>query len=140
MATTFPFPVSPTVGQKQTLTNGQIYTWDGLSWNQTGIAPLVWRTATSNQILSSIDEDAGLIMNSANATTVTLNPNATTPYTIGRSTIITQRGTGSVTIVLGSGVTGNRRSPLSLQLNGQYAQVSVAKSATNVWEIVGDLV
>lgn len=139
MATTFPFPSSPTTGQKQSLTNGQIFTWDGSSWNLTGFAPMVWRTVTSSQILSSTDEDAGLILNSASALTVTLNPNATTAYTVGRSTLISNYGTGTVTIVAGSGVTINKRSAQTLVLGGQYAQVSLSKSATNVWELAGDL-
>lgn len=135
------FPASPT--------NGQIYSVGLKSfryasartrWESNGNSvPMVWVTSTVNRILSSADEDGGLIFNSSSPLTVTLNPNATTPYTIGRSTLIENKGTGTVTIVLGTGVIGNKKASVSLVLNGQYAQVSVSKSATDEWEIAGDL-
>lgn len=76
------------------------------------------------------------MMNNA-ASTVTVPDNVDTPLPIDSFFQVRRVGSGSLTIVPGSGVT--LRSRASLVFNGQYSHVNFHKVDTDIWEVYGDL-
>ena len=77
-------------------------------------------------------------MNSSSARNITIPPNSEVAHGVGTYIDIVQAGTGTVTIVAGSGVTINTRD--TLVLNGQWAIATIYKRATDEWVLFGRLV
>lgn len=86
--------------------------------------------------------DVGKIttISNASAVTATIPPNASVAFTVGTILILIQIGAGACTWTEGAGVTINLRSGLSAVTNGQYSVSYARKTATNTWEVYGDLV
>jgi hypothetical protein len=83
---------------------------------------------------------AGLIrMNVASANTLTVPPNSSVAFPVGTQIIVSQAGAGQTTVVAGSGVTINS-SAGKLKFYGQYSGVTLAKTATDTWLLMGDIV
>ena len=75
----------------------------------------------------------------ATGISVTVPPNSSVAFSIGTQIFLTQVGLGSITVVAGSGVTINSRGGM-LSSGNQYGQISLLKTATDTWLLVGDLV
>jgi hypothetical protein len=116
MATTYPYPASPTTGQTQALTGGVVMTWDGKSWNRNQYGPsygTAVRTIPTNLVFSAtpaFDPTASNVIYfgalTANVTAVSV-PSGLDGQTINIR--FTQDATGGRTVVLGTGfkVTGS---------------------------------
>jgi hypothetical protein len=77
-------------------------------------------------------------MNVATANTLTVPPDADTPFPIGTQIVVLQTGAGQTTITAGSGVTVNSAAGY-LKLSVQWAGATLVKRSTNLWVAVGDL-
>jgi len=154
MATAFDFPAAPTDGQQVTLSGGAVVEWDAATGTWAADVPGAGggpelslyalksssvREASTSGVINVGDENNIVETTNTTPITLTLNTNATTPYTVGRSTLVIQKGTGSVTIVQGSGATVNVRDAFTLELAGQNAQVAITKTGTDEWDVSGDL-
>jgi hypothetical protein len=76
------------------------------------------------------------VVNKATAVTITVPPNSTVPWGIGKQFAVRQKGAGPVTLAPGSGVTLRSRS--GLKTAGQYAVIHCVKVAADEWQIYGD--
>lgn len=85
--------------------------------------------------------DAGYVVTagSASATTYTVPPNSSVAYPIGTQIDIIQLGAGKVTFAPGSGVTINSQGGL-LSIGAQYVGVTLLKTGTNTWVLLGYLI
>lgn len=88
--------------------------------------------------LALTDANLGVSMNNASANTLTVPPNSSVAFVIGSQIVVLQLGAGATTIAAGAGVTINSPGGL-LQLAGQYAQIVLEKTATNTWQLAGNI-
>ena len=84
--------------------------------------------------------DAGKLVTSSNASaqTLTVPPNSSVAYTVGTQILVTQVGAGRLTLAEGSGVTINSGDSMK-SLSDQYCLVSLIKTATDTWLLMGNL-
>jgi hypothetical protein len=75
----------------------------------------------------------------AGATTVTVPPNSSVAFATGSTIDCLQIGAGKVTFSPGSGVTINSQAS-HLSIAAQYVAVSLIKTATNTWYLIGNLI
>lgn len=80
------------------------------------------------------------LVTSSNASTQTLTvpPNSSVAYPTGDQIDVCQVGAGKMTIAAGSGVTINSNGSL-LSAAGQYICLTLIKTATNTWLLIGNL-
>lgn len=85
--------------------------------------------------------DAGYVVtgSSASATTYTVPPNSSVAYPVGTQIDIIQVGAGKITFAPGSGVTISSQGSL-LSIGAQYVGVTLLKTATNTWILLGYLI
>lgn len=76
---------------------------------------------------------------SSSATTVTVPPNSSVAFPVGTQIDCLQLGSGKVTLAQGSGVTINSKGT-NKAISAQYVAVSLVKTATDTWVLVGDLI
>ena len=76
---------------------------------------------------------------SASATTVTVPTNASVAFPIGTQIDCVQVGAGKVTFSASVGVTINSQSS-NLSIGAEYVGVSLIKTATNTWLLLGNLI
>lgn len=95
------------------------------------------QTGTSYTLVLS---DAGKEIRMANASAITLTvpPNSSVSFDTGTVIFLIQTGAGQVTVAEGSGVTINSADS-NLSLRGQWSAAYLKKTATDTWELVGDL-
>jgi hypothetical protein len=95
-------------------------------------------TNTSSYTLVSTDVSKNILMNVSSANTVTIPNDSSVNFTIGTEINVFQYGTGATTIVGAGGV--SLRSRLNLtKIGGQYTGVTLMKTGSNEWLIVGSL-
>ena len=94
-------------------------------------------TKTSNYTLTISDYHSHIRANKSSAISVTIPPNADVALKIGTELQVEQIGSGTTTIVAGTGVT--IRAEVGLVLNAQYAVAKLVKVATNEWIAYGSL-
>tara|TARA_R110000751_G_scaffold48850_2_gene108547 strand:- start:451 stop:1098 length:648 start_codon:yes stop_codon:yes gene_type:complete len=84
--------------------------------------------------------DAGKMVTSANgsAQTITVPPNSSVAFAVGTQIILQGILAGVVTLVAGAGVTVNSKDS-NLDIDGQWAAVTLVKTATDVWSLIGAL-
>ena len=94
---------------------------------------------TETESYTLVADDAGKIvrMDSASAVNLTVPAEASVNYDVGTVIGVRQVGSGTVTIVEDTGVTVNIEDGLTLDLSGQYAEVSLHKVGSDLWEAVG---
>jgi hypothetical protein len=100
------------------------------------LAP-VPNTQTASYVLRLSDLAGTVETNEAGANTLTVPPNAATPFPIGTALKIAQIGAGQTTLTPGAGVT--LRSRIGLKSAGQYAVFYLYKRAADEWVASGDL-
>lgn len=93
---------------------------------------------TSNYTLVLSDVDKLIELNSGSAISLTVPPNSSVAFPIGTVILVTQYGTGTGSIVSGSGVT-IRSASGALSLSAQYAGASLIKIADNEWYLNGSI-
>lgn len=77
-------------------------------------------------------------LNNASAVTVTVPTNASVAFPVGTVVPIVQKGFGGVKVAAAGGVTLNSLNG-NVDLLGQFAKATLLKTATNVWDLFGDL-
>lgn len=141
---TSPTLVTPNLGTPGTLnivnatgmTSGQVTT-------ALGFTPMTVLTALNAQTSSYtlVLGDAGnteVQMNNASANNLTIPTNASVAFAIGTTITITSIGAGQTTIVPTGGVTMNAAGGAT-KLRVQYSHAVLLKTATNTWELSGDI-
>lgn len=73
------------------------------------------------------------------AQTYTVPPNSSVAYPVGTQIDVLQLGAGKVTLAQGAGVTINSKGS-NKAISAQYVGVSLIKTATDVWSLLGDLI
>ena len=101
------------------------------------VHPLNAQTGTAYTLVLT---DEGKMITSSNAAvqTITVPPNASVAFPIGAEILVTQIGTGKVTIAAGTGVTISSADN-ALNLRTQYSSATLIKVGTNLWYAFGDL-
>lgn len=94
------------------------------------------RTASYTLVLTDQSKVVGMNVASANNLTVPLNSSVAFP--VGATVTIRQVGAGQTTVVAGGGVTINSRGG-ALKLAGQWAYATLVKTATDTWDLSGDI-
>lgn len=94
------------------------------------------RSAGTNYTL--VADDLGRTILQSGNVNLTIPPNSTVAFPIGARVNVINTGTGTVTLVPGSGVTLSTKEGLR-QLAEQYSAVTLEKTATNTWVGIGDL-
>ena len=95
-------------------------------------------TISASHIPSANESGTMFRMSSSSPLTFTIQNDSTLLFRTGTTFIVGQSGTGSVTLVAGSGVTIN--SPRTLVLAGQHAKCTITKTdIANTWDAEGDL-
>lgn len=75
----------------------------------------------------------------ASAQTFTVPPNSSVAYPTGDQIDVCQIGAGKLTLAQGSGVTINSKGSVK-SIGAQYVCVSLVKTATDTWLLIGDLI
>lgn len=114
-------------------------TWKGVCLTRT----LNAQTGTTYTFALSDGSNAGncplVTSTNASAQTFTVPPNSSVAYPTGTQIDVCQMGAGKPTFAEGSGVTINSKSS-NKAIGGQYVCVSLVKTATNTWLLIGDLI
>ena len=101
------------------------------------------QTGTTYTFVLSDGQKAGantLVTGSnASAQTFTVPPNSSVAYPTGDQIDVCQVGAGKLTLAQGSGVTINSKSS-NKAIGAQYVCVSLVKTATDTWLLIGDLI
>lgn len=130
-------------------TSGNVLTSNGTTW--TSAAPIdttsaakVINAQTGTTYTFALTDGSNngnsplVTLTNASVVTATVPPNSSVAFPIGSQIDVIQGGAGSVIFAPGAGVTIN--SPLaSLTIRARYSQVSLIKTATNTWDLFGDL-
>lgn len=95
-------------------------------------------TQTASYTFVSGDKTKCVEIDNAGATTLTVPPNSGVGFSNGTQLMFRQKGAGAITLTPGVGVTLRSRGGL-LNTNGQWAEGTVTKRATNEWVVAGDL-
>lgn len=94
------------------------------------------QTGTSYTIQLS-DLAKMITMDSSSSMTITVPPNSAHPFEIGDSVNILRKGSGTLTVQGGVGVSVNATP--GLLLRAQWSSATLVKLDTNVWVLIGDL-
>ena len=83
--------------------------------------------------------DAGKYLRTTNgsAVAVTVPAEATVDYNVGTQIVLTQAGSGQITVVQDTGVTIN--TPETLLLRQQFSSATLTKVGADEWDLIGDL-
>ena len=99
--------------------------------------------AQTGTTYTTVLADAGKIITSSNgsAVTITIPPNSSVAYPIGSSLTIVSIGAGLTSVTEGSGVLINSTGadPDVPVLRAQHSSATAIKTATNTWQVVGDI-
>lgn len=117
----------------------EINSTNGIKFNGSRLTELETVTYTASSILALTDNGKLVKMNSGSANNITIPPNSDVAFPINTVIMIRQVGAGLTSLVAGSGVTITKASSKSLNLSGEFTGVTIHKTATDTWEVVGDL-
>lgn len=110
----------------------------GATYQQTqaAIRPSTITDATTKRTLSLTDEGSVLLFTSGSEVTVTVPANDSVGLPVGFIAHLHQIGSGQVTVAGASGVTITRA--ISLKTRVQYSSLSLIKTGTDTWRLIGD--
>ena len=77
-------------------------------------------------------------LSNASAITLTVPPESSVAWPAGTTIVLAQLGAGTVTIAAGAGVTINSAGG-ALDIGAQYGAVTLLKTGTNTWLLIGNL-
>ena len=103
------------------------------------VAPLAINAQTGTTY-TFVAGDASKLVTASNgsAQTYTVPPNSGVAFDIGTAITIIGIGSGKVTFAQGSGVTINSKDS-DKAIDGQHASVTIIKTATDTWQLIGAL-
>lgn len=106
--------------------------------NRTVGSPINAQTGTTYTFVLT---DSGKLctFSNASAITVTVPPNSSVAFPVGSQIDCSQVGAGKTTLAQGSGVTINSKSS-NKAIGAQYVGVTLRKTATDTWLLVGELI
>lgn len=93
--------------------------------------------STTARTLGLTDAQKYIRTTSSSATTITVPPQASVAWLADTEIVITQTGTGQVTIAAGAGVTINTAE--TLKSAKRYAAMTLKRVAENAWDLFGNL-
>jgi len=100
------------------------------------------QTGTTYTFVLSDGSAAGgntlVTLSNASAITATVPANGSVAYPVGTQIDVVQQGAGQVTFAPDTGVTINSKGG-NLKISAQYVGVTLIKTATNTWTLLGDL-
>ena len=119
--------------------DGDVTVADSLTVSGALVAPLQI-SANTNTTYTFVAGDAGKLVTSNNgsAQTLTVPPNSSVAFDVGTTITVIGIGAGKVTLAQGSGVTINSVDS-EKAINGQHASVTLIKTATDTWQLIGAL-
>ena len=119
--------------------DGNVTVADSLTVSGGLVAPLQI-SAYTNSTYTFVAGDAGKLVTSNNgsAQTLTVPPNSSVAFDVGTTITVIGIGAGKVTLAQGSGVTINSVDS-EKAINGQHASVTLIKTATDTWQLIGAL-
>ena len=119
--------------------DGNVTITDTLTVSGGLVAPLAFNAQTGTTY-TFVLADAGKMVTFANgsAQTITVPPNSSVAFAVGTQIILQGILAGVVTLVAGAGVTVNSKDA-ALAIDGQWAAVTLVKTATDVWSLIGAL-
>ena len=119
--------------------DGNVTVADSLTVSGGLVAPLQI-SANTNTTYTFVAGDAGKLVTSNNgsAQTLTVPPNSSVAFDVGTTITVIGIGAGKVTLAQGSGVTINSVDS-EKAINGQHASVTLIKTATDTWQLIGAL-
>jgi hypothetical protein len=129
----------PGIVQQSTAPADTTVLWADTS--QVGIeenARLLANVTGTTYTLVLADRGKLILASNAAAQTVTVPTNATAAFVVGTQLDIVQTGAGTVSVIGAGGVTVNGVGT-ALPFRAQYSAVSLIKTATNTWLLIGDL-
>lgn len=106
------------------------------AWSNPNIIGLNAQTVSYTLALS--DACGVVTMSNASANTLTVPPNSSVAFPTGTQIAVYQIAAGQTTIAAGSGVTISTAAA-TLKLRTQYSGVTLVKTGTNTWLLIGDL-
>ena len=102
-------------------------------------APLLINAQTGTTYTFVLTDGGKLVTaNNGSAQTYTVPPNSSVAFPTGTTITIIGIGSGKVTLAQGSGVTINSKDS-EKAIDGQHASVTIIKTATDTWQLVGAL-
>ena len=103
------------------------------------VAPLAINAQTGTTY-TFVAGDASKLVTASNgsAQTYTVPPNSGVAFDVGTAITIIGIGAGKVTLAQGSGVTINSKDS-DKAIDGQHASVTIIKTATDTWQLIGAL-
>lgn len=103
------------------------------------VAPLAINAQTGTTY-TFVAGDASKLVTASNgsAQTYTVPPNSGVAFDVGTAITVIGIGAGKVTLAQGSGVTINSLDS-EKAINGQHASVTLIKTATDTWQLIGNL-
>ena len=102
-----------------------------------GLSGVAVNAQTANYTLVLADASKAVEVTSASSTTVTVPPNSSVAFPVGTIIEVVRLGTGSVTLLAGSGVTLNTASSLICRV--QYSVLTLRKRASDTWLVAEDM-
>ena len=115
-------------------------TISGLVTCSGGIAAPLLINAQTGTTYTFVLTDQGKLVTASNgsAQTYTVPPNSSVAFPTGTTITVIGIGSGKVTLAQGSGVT-NASKDSEKAIDGQHASVTIIKTATDTWQLVGAL-
>ena len=115
-------------------------TISGLVTCSGGISAPLLINAQTGTTYTFVLTDGGKLVTASNgsAQTYTVPPNSSVAFPTGTTITIIGIGSGKVTLAQGSGVTINSKDS-EKAIDGQHASVTIIKTATDTWQLVGAL-
>ena len=103
------------------------------------VAPLAINAQTGTTYTFADGDQSKLVTASnGSAQTYTVPPNSSVAFAVGTAITIIGIGAGKVTLAQGSGVTINSKDS-EKAIDGQHASVTIIKTATDTWQLIGAL-
>ena len=105
-----------------------------------GISAPLLINAQTGTTYTFVLTDGGKLVTASNgsAQTYTVPPNSSVAFPTGTTITIIGIGAGKVTLAQGSGVTINSKDS-EKAIDGQHASVTIIKTATDTWQLIGAL-
>ncbi len=115
-------------------------TISGLVTCSGGISAPLLINAQTGTTYTFVLTDGGKLVTASNgsAQTYTVPPNSSVAFPTGTTITIIGIGAGKVTLAQGSGVTINSKDS-EKAIDGQHASVTLIKTATDTWQLIGAL-